>query len=438
MVKAIVGANWGDEGKGKITDLCAAEADIVVRYQGGGNAGHTIINPYGKFTLHQLPSGVFHPNAVNVIANGAALDVKRLLREIKELGSGPWSGFQLKISDRAQLLLAYHVLRDVYEEERLAERRFGSTKSGIAPLYADKYAKQGFQVWQIYDDGDLLEKLKTLCAKMTVEFRHLYGKEPPDPERVYAEMREEGEMIRPFVCDTGAYLRRAVQDNKNILLEGQLGALRDIDHGIYPFVTSSSTLAGYAASGAGIPPYAIQNVLTVTKAYSSAVGEGPFVVEMFGDEAEELRRRGGDAGEYGATTGRPRRVGYFDAVATRYGCAAQGATEAALTGLDVLGYLPEIPVCTAYEIEGKTTSQFPNTALLYKAKPVYTLLPGWTTDIRGADREEKLPDNAKRYIAFLEEAIGVPFTYISTGPKREEIIRRGVPRCQSPDETAGC
>jgi adenylosuccinate synthase len=421
MIKAIVGANWGDEGKGKITDLCASEADIVVRYQGGGNAGHTIINDRGKFALHQLPSGVFHKNVVNVIDNGSALNIKALLEEIEEIRAG--GRFQLKISNKAQILMDYHILLDVYEEERLKERQFGSTKSGIAPFYADKYAKQGIQLWQIYEDADLPEKIKWLCEKLSVVFKHLYKKDPPDPVRLYDETVRLGEEIRGYVCDTGAFLRQAVRANKNILLEGQLGALRDIDHGIYPYVTSSSTLAGYAASGAGIAPYAITSVTAVTKAYSSAVGEGPFVTELFGSDARELRERGGDAGEYGAKTGRPRRVGYFDAVATRYGCEVQGATDVALTGLDVLSYLSEIPVCVGYQLDGKTITDFPSTAAQYKAKPVYETLPGWLSDIRGISNIHDLPANARQYAAFLEEKIGTPIKMISTGPKREEIMR---------------
>ncbi|MDR1530700.1 MAG: adenylosuccinate synthase [Clostridiales bacterium] len=424
MIKAIVGANWGDEGKGKITDLCAAEADVVVRYQGGSNAGHTIINEHGKFALHQLPAGVFRRETTNVIANGVALNPEYLLSEIETVNKAGIT-FNLKISDRAQLLMGYHVLLDVYEEERLAERRFGSTKSGIAPCFADKYSKQGFQLWQVYHDKDLKEKIRHLCAKKNINFKYLYDKEQLDYERVYEEVAALGEKIKGYVCDTGDFLRQALKSGKRVLLEGQLGALRDIDHGIYPYVTSSPTLAGYAAVGAGVPPHAITDIIAVTKAYSSAVGEGPFVSEIFGSEAETLRERGGDEGEYGATTGRPRRVGYFDAVATRYGCDVQGATEAAITCLDVLGYMDEIPVCVGYDLGGRTHGSFVKTTTLYEARPVYTLLPGWKTNIRGITEYSRLPDNARRYVEFIEEKLDVKITYVSTGPKREETIVRG-------------
>jgi adenylosuccinate synthase len=431
LVRAIVGANWGDEGKGKITDMCAENADVVVRFQGGSNAGHTIINEYGKFALHQLPSGVFRKGATNIISNGTALNAPYLIEEIKMVSEGLQAPVNLLISDRAQLLLDFHIKRDVYEEERLADRKFGSTKSGIAPFYADKFSKVGIQVWQIYGDDDLEEKVKGICLKNSILFENLYKKPPLDPGQVMAEIREVGEKIKPYVADTSACLRQAIKEGKSILLEGQLGALRDIEHGIYPFVTSSSTLAGYAASGAGIPPSSIEEILAVTKAYSTCVGEGPFVTELFGDVAQELRSRGGDAGEYGATTGRPRRVGFFDAVATKYGCEIQGATSVALTGLDVLGYLDEIPVCTAYKKDGKALAQsgsgvasFPNVSVLNHAEPSYQILAGWKKDIRGVDKESELPDNAKRYVAFLEEQLGVGISIISTGPKREETIVR--------------
>ncbi|MDR1559231.1 MAG: adenylosuccinate synthase [Clostridiales bacterium] len=429
MVRAIVGANWGDEGKGKITDMCAARADIVVRFQGGGNAGHTIINEYGKNALHLLPSGVFHKNVVNVIANGVALNIESLLEEIEGVkksisAAGGEAAINLLVSDKAQVLMGHHILKDVYEEERLAERKFGSTKSGMAPFYADKFSKSGIQLWQLYDDGDLRAKIAGVCEKINIELKYLYKKDLLDPDAIYDGIMKLGEAVRPYVGDTLAFLRSAVREGKDILLEGQLGALRDVDHGIYPYTTSSNTLAGYAAAGAGIPPYEIKEILAVTKAYSSCVGEGPFVVELSGDEAEELRRRGGDAGEYGAKTGRPRRVGFFDAIAARYGCEVQGATCIALTGLDVMGYLKEIPVCVAYEIDGEKTESFPNSAKQYRAKPVYEYLPGWESDIRGAVREVDLPENAKRYVSFIEEYIGVPIAYISTGPKRDEIIIR--------------
>lgn len=424
MIQAIVGANWGDEGKGKMTDVLAGGADVVVRYQGGSNAGHTIINPQGKFALHQLPSGIFNPNVVNVIANGVALDIAKLATEIEAVRSAGVE-FILKVSDRAQVLLPYHVLLDVYEEERLGDRKFGSTKSGIAPFYADKFSKVGLQLWQLFDDPDLPRRVQGICEKVSITMRHLYGKPALDADELLTTLQGYADIIRPYVDDTALLLSQAAKQGKNILLEGQLGALRDPDHGIYPYVTSSSTLAGYAPVGAGLPPQSIAEVVAVTKAYSSCVGEGPFTTELFGDEAENLRRRGGDAGEYGATTGRPRRVGHFDAVATRYGCRLQGATAVAVTGLDVLEYLPEIPVCVAYEIDGATTDSFPTTARLWRAKPVYETLPGWQGhNIRGISDYDALPEQAKEYVRFIEQQIGTPIRYISTGPERESLIVR--------------
>ena len=423
MVKAIVGANWGDEGKGKITDMCAENADIVVRFQGGANAGHTIINEYGRFALHLLPSGIFHKNIINVIGNGVAFDVNALKSEMAEVNAAGVE-FKLAISDRAQLLLQHHILLDTYEEERLADKKFGSTKSGIAPFYSDKYAKVGIQVWQLYDEESLKEKLKGYYEKVNISMKYLYNKPEIDYMEVFETLKEYAAFIKPYVTDTSKLLRNAIKEGKNILLEGQLGTLKDTDHGIYPYVTSSSTLAGYAAVGAGIPPYEIKDIIAVTKAYSSAVGEGPFVSELFGDEAEELRKRGGDKGEYGAKTGRPRRVGYFDAVATRYGCALQGATEVCMTCLDVLSYLETLYVCTGYELDGKVYKDFLTTADLYKAKPVYTELKGWHTDIRGIDSYDKLPAEAKAYVEFVEKEIGVHISMVSNGPKREEILYR--------------
>ncbi|MBQ8942718.1 MAG: adenylosuccinate synthase [Firmicutes bacterium] len=423
MVKAIVGANWGDEGKGKITDMCAENADIVVRFQGGANAGHTIINEYGRFALHLLPSGIFHKNIINVIGNGVAFDVNALKNEMAEVNAAGVE-FKLAISDRAQLLLQHHILLDTYEEERLADRKFGSTKSGIAPFYSDKYAKVGIQVWQLYDEESLKDKLQRYYEKVNISMKYLYNKPEIDYLEVFETLKEYAAFIKPYVTDTSKLLRDAIKEGKNVLLEGQLGTLKDTDHGIYPYVTSSSTLAGYAAVGAGIPPYEIKDIIAVTKAYSSAVGEGPFVSELFGDEAEELRKRGGDKGEYGAKTGRPRRVGYFDAVATRYGCALQGATEVCMTCLDVLSYLETLYVCTGYELDGKVYKDFLTTADLYKAKPVYTELKGWHTDIRGIDSYDKLPAEAKAYVEFVEKEIGVHISMVSNGPKREEILYR--------------
>lgn len=422
MIKAIVGANWGDEGKGKITDMLAKEADIIVRFQGGSNAGHTIINDYGKFVLHLLPSGAFHQHAVNVIGNGVALNIPYLMKEIKALTDGGVPMPNIKVSDRAQIMMPYHILFDQYEEERLKDSSFGSTKSGIAPFYADKYAKIGFQVSELFDEVSLRDKINRVCELKNVLLEHLYHKPVLEPDALFETMISYREMIAPYVCDVSAFLSNAIAEGKNILLEGQLGALKDPDHGIYPMVTSSSTLAAYGAIGAGIPPYEIKNIIAVTKAYSSAVGAGAFVSEIFGDEADELRRRGGDAGEYGATTGRPRRMGWFDCVASRYGCRIQGATQVILTVLDVLDYLDEIPVCVGYEIDGKVTKDFPATVELSKAKPVYEYLPGWRQSLRGIRDYNELPENCRRYVEFIEKELQVPITMISNGPGRHEII----------------
>ena len=424
MVRAIVGANWGDEGKGKITDMLAKESDIIIRFQGGSNAGHTIINNYGKFALHLLPSGVFYGHTTSVIGNGVALNIPYLVNEMDELVKRGVPKPKILVSDRAQILMPYHILFDAYEEERLGGKSFGSTKSGIAPFYSDKYAKIGFQVSELFDEVSLKEKLIRVCETKNVLLEHLYHKPLLDAEELYKTMLEYRDMVEPYVCDVSAYLYQAIKDGKNILLEGQLGSLKDTDHGIYPMVTSSSTLAAYGAIGAGIPPYEIKDILTVVKAYSSAVGAGAFVSEIFGDEADELRRRGGDGGEFGATTGRPRRMGWFDAVATRYGCRIQGATEVALTVLDVLGYLDELPICVGYKIDGTVTKDFPTTVKLQKAKPVYEKLPGWKCDIRGIRRYEDLPENCRNYIETIEREIGVPITMVSNGPGRDDIIIR--------------
>lgn len=424
MVKAVVGANWGDEGKGKITDMLAKEADIIIRFQGGANAGHTIVNNYGKFALHTLPSGVFYNHTTSIIGNGVALDVPKLMNEIKSLTDRNVPAPKILISDRAQIVMSYHILFDQYEEERLAGKSFGSTKSGIAPFYSDKYAKVGFQVSEIFDDDVIREKAERICAQKNVLLEHLYHKPLLVPEDIVKELQGYRDMIAPYVCDVSAYLWNALKEGKNILLEGQLGTLKDPDHGIYPMVTSSSTLAAYGAIGAGIPPYEIKQVVTVCKAYSSAVGAGEFVSEIFGDEADELRKRGGDGGEFGATTGRPRRMGWFDCVASKYGCRLQGTTDVAFTVLDVLGYLDEIPVCVGYDIDGKVTTDFPTTTMLKKAKPVYETLPGWKCDIRGIKKYEDLPENCRKYIEFVEEHIGFPITMVSNGPGRDDIIYR--------------
>ncbi|MCI8887679.1 MAG: adenylosuccinate synthase [Hungatella sp.] len=424
MVRAIVGANWGDEGKGKITDMLAKESDIVIRFQGGSNAGHTIINNYGKFALHLLPSGVFYGHTTSIIGNGVALNIPYLFNEIKALTDKGVPAPRILVSDRAQIMMPYHVLFDAYEEERLGGKSFGSTKSGIAPFYSDKYAKIGFQVSELFDEEALKEKVVRVCEMKNILLEHLYHKPAIDPEELFKTLLEYRDMVKPYVCDVSKFLYEAIKEGKNILLEGQLGSLKDPDHGIYPMVTSSSTLAAYGAIGAGIPPYEIKNITTVVKAYSSAVGAGAFVSEIFGPEADELRKRGGDAGEFGVTTGRPRRMGWFDAVASRYGCRIQGATEVALTVLDVLGYLKELPVCVGYEIDGQVTKDFPTTIELEKAKPVYTRLPGWQCDIRGIRNYEDLPKECRDYVEFIEKEIGVKITMVSNGPGRDEIIYR--------------
>ena len=424
MVKAVVGANWGDEGKGKITDMLAEHADIIVRFQGGANAGHTIKNNYGKFALHTLPSGVFYGHTTSIIGNGVALDIPRLLEEVRSITDRGVPAPKLLVSDRAQIVMSYHVLFDQYEEERLGGRSFGSTKSGIAPFYSDKYAKTGIPVSELFDGQLLAEKVRRVCETKNILLEHLYHKPLLKAEDLMAELHKYKEMIAPYVADVSAFLAGALKEGKVVLLEGQLGTLRDPDHGIYPMVTSSSTLAAYGAIGAGIPPYEISEVITVCKAYSSAVGAGEFVTEIFGEEADELRKRGGDGGEFGATTGRPRRMGWFDCVASKYGCRLQGTTGVAFTVLDVLGYLDEIPVCTGYEIDGKVTTEFPVTAQLKKAKPVYEILPGWKCDITGIRNYQELPQNCRNYIEFVEKQIGYPVTMVSNGPAREDIIYR--------------
>ena len=426
MVQAVVGANWGDEGKGKITDMLAEKADIIVRFQGGANAGHTIVNDYGKFALHTLPSGVFYHHTANIIGNGVALNIPVLFNEVKSIVDRGVPMPKILVSDRAQMVMSYHILFDQYEEERLGGKSFGSTKSGIAPFYSDKYAKIGFQVSELFDEDLLKEKVVRICEQKNVILKYLYHKPELKPEDLLEELHSYRKMVEPFACDTSAYLWNALKEGKQILLEGQLGSLKDPDHGIYPMVTSSSTLAAYGAIGAGIPPYEIQKIVTVVKAYSSAVGAGAFVSEIFGDEADELRRRGGDGGEFGATTGRPRRMGWFDCVASKYGCRIQGTTDVAFTVLDVLGYLDEIPVCIGYEIDGEVTTDFPTTVKLEKAKPVLKKLPGWKCDIRGIRTYEELPENCRKYIEFIEEQIGFPITMVSNGPRRHDIIYKNV------------
>lgn len=425
MVKAIVGTNWGDEGKGKITDMLAQESDIIVRFQGGANAGHTIVNNYGKFALHSLPSGVFYNHTTSIIGNGVALNIPVLFNEIQSIVEKGVPAPKILVSDRAQIVMSYHILFDQCEEERLGGKAFGSTKSGIAPFYSDKYAKIGFQVSELFaDEAYLREKIANVCVKKNVLLENLYHKPALNEDKLYEELMEYKKMVEPYVCDVSKYLWDAIHEGKNILLEGQLGSMKDPDHGIYPMVTSSSTLAAYGAIGAGIPPYEIKEIIVVSKAYSSAVGAGAFVSEIFGEEADELRRRGGDGGEFGATTGRPRRMGWYDCVASKYGCRIQGATGVAFTVTDVLGYLDEIPVCVGYEIDGKVTTDFPTTHLLEKAKPVYEVLPGWKCDIRGIKKYEDLPENCRKYVEFIEKHIECPITMVSNGPGRDDIIFR--------------
>ena len=424
MVRAIVGANWGDEGKGKITDMLAESSDIVVRFQGGANAGHTIINNYGRFSLHLLPSGVFYDHTTSVLGNGVALDIEKFCAELKSLVDSGVPKPKILVSNRAQVMMPYHVLFDTLEEARLAGKSYGSTKSGIAPFFSDKFAKIGLQVCELFDEEVLCDRLHKVVEIKNASLRELYHAAELDYDELLTELHKQRDLIAPYVTDTSKFLREALKAGKTVLLEGQLGTMKDPDHGIYPMVTSSSTLAAYGAVGAGIPPYEIKDIIAVTKAYSSAVGAGDFVSELFGDEAEELRRRGGDKGEYGATTGRPRRVGWYDAVASRYGCQLQGATQAVLTVLDVLGYLKELKVCTGYEIDGEVTKDFPVTPLLNKAKPVYETLPGWNCDIRGIKNYDDLPKECKDYIDFIEKQIETPITMVSNGPERHEILKR--------------
>lgn len=425
MVTAIVGANWGDEGKGKITDAKAAGSDVVVRFQGGCNAGHTIINNYGKFALHQLPSGVFYNHITNIISNGVALSPEKFIEELDAIKARGVPQPKILVSNRAQIVMPYHIQLDSFEEARLSSKSFGSTRSGIAPFYSDKFAKIGFQVSELFgNENDLKEKIERIVTLKNVYYEYLYHQPKLSVKGIFDTLMKYKKILEPYVADTFDFLHNAVKDGKNILLEGQLGALKDTDFGIYPMVTSSNTIAGYGAVGAGIPPYEIKNIIAVVKSYSSAVGSGEFVSEIFGDEADKLRHKGGDGGEFGATTGRPRRMGWLDLVATRYGCRVQGATSVAFTVLDALGYLDEIPVCVAYELDGKRIDAFPPTSQLKHCKPVFEKMPGWKQDIRGIRKYEDLPENARNYIEFAEKAIGVPIKIISNGPAREDVILR--------------
>ena len=425
MVKAVVGANWGDEGKGKFTDMLAEDADIVIRFQGGANAGHTIVNQYGKFALHTMPSGVFHQRIMNIIGNGVAFDIEKFLKELDDITSRDVPAPQLMVSDRVQVMMPYHVQFDTLEEARLAGKSFGSTKSGIAPFYSDKYAKIGWQINEFYQDDDVLkEKIARIAAIKDALLVNLYHEKPLDQAALLDWIRTQRERVKPYLGDVSLYLDQAIRENKTILLEGQLGTMKDPDHGIYPMVTSSSPLAAYGAIGSGIPPYEIRQIVVVSKAYSSAVGAGEFVSEIFGGEAEQLRNHGGDGGEYGATTGRPRRVGWYDCVASKYGCRLQGCTDVALSVLDALGYLDEIPVCVAYELDGREITEFPLTKDLARCKPVLKTFKGWKCDIRGIRKFEELPQEAQDYVNFIEEQIGYPITMVSNGPGREDIIYR--------------
>ena len=420
---AIVGINWGDEGKGRMVDLLTEDYDIVVRYQGGGNAGHTVINEYGKFALHLLPSGIFRKGVVNILGNGVALDPENLWKEMQEVsGKGvPITPENLKISDRASLLLPWHRELDCLEENRLKDRKYGSTKQGIAPFYSDKYQKKTILAGELLHPEHLKEHLKDLLEWKNLTITGVYGEAPIALDDLYAWFDDYCEKIKPFICNTGLFLRDAQNGGKKILFEAQLGALRDLDYGIYPYTTSSNAIAAYAPVGSGLPSARIDDVIGVVKAYSTCVGEGPFVCEMFGEEAEALRTAGA---EYGAKTGRPRRVGPIDLVATRYGVQVQAATNIALTKLDVLSYLDRIPVCTRYVVDGVETDEFPFPTALQNARPVVEYLDGWQCDISGVRRWEELPAAAQCYVTYVEQQIGCRIGYVSVGPERDSIIIR--------------
>ena len=420
---AIVGINWGDEGKGRMVDLLTEDYDIVVRYQGGGNAGHTVINEYGKFALHLLPSGIFRKGVVNILGNGVALDPENLWKEMQEVsGKGvPITPENLKISDRASLLLPWHRELDCLEENRLKDRKYGSTKQGIAPFYSDKYQKKTILAGELLHPEHLKEQLKDLLEWKNLTITGVYGEAPIALDDLYAWFDDYCEKIKPFICNTGLFLRDAQNSGKKILFEAQLGALRDLDYGIYPYTTSSNAIAAYAPVGSGLPSARIDDVIGVVKAYSTCVGEGPFVCEMFGEEAEALRTAGA---EYGAKTGRPRRVGPIDLVATRYGVQVQAATNIALTKLDVLSYMEKIPVCTRYVVDGVETDEFPFPTALQNARPVVEYLDGWQCDISGVRRWEELPAAAQRYVTYVEQQIGCRIGYVSVGPERDSIIIR--------------
>ena len=420
---AIVGINWGDEGKGRMVDLIAREYDIVCRYQGGNNAGHTIVNEYGKFALHLIPSGIFSEGVVNVLGNGVVIDLEDLCREIDNLRA---HGIRitpenLKISERATIVFPFHRALDGLEEARLKDQKYGSTLRGIAPVYSDKYQKKTVMLGELLYPEHLKAHLATILEWKNLIIHNVYGAEPYKLEDMLAWCEEFGGKLRPFLCDVPKYLYEAEKAGKNIMFEAQLGALRDIDFGIYPYTSSSSSIAGYACVGAGMPGSHVDRTVGIVKAYSTCVGEGPFTAEWFGEEAENLREKGG---EYGASTGRPRRVGPIDLVATRYGCRIQGATEVALTKLDVLSGRKEVPLCVQYELNGALTDDFPFPAILPEAKPVFRTMPGWNCDISGVRRYEDLPKEARDYVETVEKAIGCHISYVSVGAEREAIITR--------------
>ena len=421
---AIVGINWGDEGKGRMVDLLTEQINIVVRYQGGGNAGHTVINEHGKFALHLLPSGIFRKNVINILGNGVAMDPESLMNEIKDVTDKgvAVTPENLKISDRASLLMPWHRRLDELEEQRLADKKYGSTKQGIAPFYSDKYQKKTVMAGELFYPERLRAHLKDLMEWKNLIIKGVYGAEPYTWDEIENWLNTSCEAIKPYICDTGDLLREAEENGKRIMFEAQLGSLRDLDHGIYPMTTSSNTIAAYAPVGSGLPSAQLDRIIGVVKAYSTCVGEGPFTCEMFGEEAEKLREAGH---EYGAKTGRPRRVGPVDLVATRYGVQVQGATEIALTKLDVLSYLDEIPVCTRYELNGELTDKFPFPAALDECKPVIETVKGWKTDISGVRTWEDLPEEAKAYVQMIEKAIRCPIKWVSVGPERDSIILRG-------------
>ena len=420
---AIVGINWGDEGKGRMVDLLTEDYDVVARFQGGGNAGHTVINEHGKFALHLLPSGIFRPEVVNILGNGVALDPENLWTEMQEVMSQgvALTPENLKISDRASLLLPWHRQLDELEECRLADKKFGSTKQGIAPFYSDKYQKKTILAGELFYPEELREHLKDLMEWKNLTLTEVYGAEPYTMEMLENWIAEACEKIKPYVCDTGMFLKEAQKEGKSILFEAQLGSLRDLDYGIHPYTTSSNTIAAFAPVGSGLPSAKLDEIVGVVKAYSSCVGEGPFVCELFGEEAEALREAGN---EYGAKTGRPRRVGPIDIVATKYGVEVQAATDIALTKLDILSGMDKIPVCTHYMLDGKQIDRFPFPTALSHAKPVIEYFPGWNCDISGARTWEELPKEAQEYVSYIEKAIECPITYVSVGPERDSIIIR--------------